>query len=151
MLDRADATLAAAGWRPVFLNAEQNEVLTSLAETMVPGAAKAQVNRFIDLLLSVDTRDHQQQFLESLFAVVFESRQKFARPVRGLTDTERSALLTGIAADESQRSHFLNLKDWIVGAYYSSEDGMRELGWDGSHAFAKFPGCQHESQHSGSQ
>jgi len=35
------------------------------------------------------------------------------------------------------------LKEWIVGAYYSSEQGMKELGWDGNFAFEKYPTCEH--------
>lgn len=146
LLDRADAAAAATDWRPLFLNAEQNEILASLAETIVPGSGKAQANRFIDLLLSVDTREHQEEFKESLFRVVYESRQKYKRPFVGLTASEREDLLTRVANDEELRPHFDNLKEWIVGAYYSSEEGMRELGWDGKHAFAKFPGCEHQGE-----
>ena len=45
------------------------------------------------------------------------------------------------------RDHFDLLKGWIAGAYYSSEIGMRELGWTGNVVFAEFPGCQHPGGH----
>ncbi len=43
--------LGAADWKPLFLRGEQNEALVALSEGIVPGSIKAQVNRFIDLLL----------------------------------------------------------------------------------------------------
>jgi hypothetical protein len=45
------------------------------------------------------------------------------------------------------RDHFELLKGWISGAYYSSEIGMRELGWTGQVMFAEFPGCPHPEKH----
>jgi hypothetical protein len=45
------------------------------------------------------------------------------------------------------RDHFDHLKGWISGAYYSSEVGMRELGWSGNVFFDKFTGCQHGGSH----
>ena len=48
---------------------------------------------------------------------------------------EQDALLRDASTAESTsalRGHFQNLKDWIAGAYYSSERGMRELGWTGN-------------------
>ena len=45
------------------------------------------------------------------------------------------------------RDRFDELKGWIAGAYYSSEIGMRELGWTGQVFFASFPGCEHPGGH----
>ena len=45
------------------------------------------------------------------------------------------------------RDHFDLLKGWIAGAYYSSEIGMRELGWTGNVFFETFPGCDHPDGH----
>jgi hypothetical protein len=39
------------------------------------------------------------------------------------------------------------LKGWVSGAYYSSEMGMRELGWTEDRVFASFPGCEHPEGH----
>src|SRR6266567_345778 len=54
------------------------------------------------------------------------------------------------AAGKNQRvlyDHFENLKGWISGAYYSTEAGMRELGWNGEYVFESFPGCEHPDGH----
>jgi hypothetical protein len=42
------------------------------------------------------------------------------------------------------RDHFDHLKGWIVGAYYSSETGLKELGYTGQMFFTEFPDCKHE-------
>src|SRR6266404_3799589 len=81
--------LGAADWKPLFLRAEQNEALVALSESIVPGSIKAQVNRLIDLLLSVDTTEHQQRFAESLEAFDAEARKRFAV----LDEGQRNTLL----------------------------------------------------------
>jgi hypothetical protein len=40
-----------------------------------------------------------------------------------------------------------HLKTWIAGAHYSSEAGMKELGWTGVMFFPSFPGCTHPDGH----
>ena len=135
------ALASALDWRPRFLNAGQNETLIALSETIVPGSAKAQVNRFLDLLLTVDTAEHQRAFVESLTAVEQVTAAKFGRPFSELAANEKDEWLANLSSDQIHQKHFDNLKEWITLAYYSSEDGMRELGWTGDHAFRKFPDC----------
>lgn len=154
--------LAAADWRPLVLNAQEDETLSALAERIVPGSTKAQVNRFIDLLLSVDTAEHKQKFAESLAAFEAGSQKRFGKRFPSLDARQQNMLLTdasvhpvkedssGIAGRENRDQHkdFENLKEWISGAYYSSEMGMRELGWTPDRVFASFPGCEHPEGHS---
>ena len=153
--------LGTAGWKPVFLNSQQNETLTALAESIVPGSTKAQVNRFIDLLLSVDQRENQRKFVESLMMFDAEAQKRFGKNFASLDDNQKIALLTEASAgpvnsDSSNAQaagklpafyeHFENLKGWVSGAYYSSEIGMRELGWTGDYVFETFPGCEHPEE-----
>jgi len=144
-LDRAAAAQTAASWKPLFLNQQQNETLVALSESIVPGSAQAQVNRFIDLLLSVDTTENQKKFVASLAAVENEAQKRFGRGFHQLTVSDRESLLTSFSKEEATRDHVSPLKDWITVAYYSSEEGMRELGWTENRAFRTFPGCEHES------
>ena len=135
-------TIASAlDWKPLFLNPQQNETLTALSESIVPGSSKAQVNRFIDLLLSVDAPDNREKFVASLTEVERATEAKFGRPFHRLTANEKEELLTSISQDPTNQKHFDDLKEWITLAYYSSEDGMRELGWTGEHAFRQYPAC----------
>ena len=41
----------------------------------------------------------------------------------------------------SIREQFDQLKGWVSGAYYSTEIGMKELGWNGLVIFDKLPEC----------
>jgi hypothetical protein len=139
--------LGAADWKPVFLNGQQNETLIALAESIVPGSTKAQVNRFIDLLLSVDEPKSQRDFAESVAAFDAEA-QKLAKNFPALDNNQKNMLLTNGSEKQSPlHGHFENLKGWVSGAYYSSEAGMRELGWTGDYVFESFPGCQHPEGH----
>ena len=138
-LSNREAALGAADWRPIFLDAKQDELLVAVSEAMVPGSEDAQVNRFIDLLLSVDSADEQKAFLASLATADGEAQAKFQRGYRELGDPNRAKVLASLS--ESHKEAFENLKEWIVGAYYSSEQGMKELGWNGNFAFDKIPSC----------
>jgi hypothetical protein len=147
LLDRAEALHDAQEWHPLFLSAQQDQTLAALSEIMVPGSRTAQVDRFIDLLLSVDTAKHQQEFVASLAAVEEQSRKQFARGFAAATASQQESLLTDFSKQESHRQDFHNLKEWIVGAYYSSEQGMRELGWNGNYAFESYPVCEQPQEH----
>jgi len=141
--DRLEEMRGATDWNPLFLNAEQDKTLVALADVVVPGAASAKVDQFIDLLLSVDTAEHQRDFDGALAAVDEEAKKRFGRGFASLTQSEREMLLTDFSKRDVRREEFQNLKEWIVGAYYSSEQGMRELGWNGNYAFESYPGCEH--------
>jgi hypothetical protein len=136
----------AADWKPTFLSAKQDELLVAVAETIVPGAGAAKVNRFVDLLLSVDSADRQKAFLGSLAAVDEVSRSQFQKAFTDLSTEDREKAITSLS--ESHKEAFGNLKQWIVEAYYSSEVGMKELGWDGNFAFDKYPTCEQVEGHS---
>jgi len=161
VFDRAEQ-LGQANWKPVFLTSQQHELLTAVAESMVPGSTRAHVSRFIDPLLSVDQTENQRKFAKSLTELGAEARKQFKKSFPALDEKQRNTLLTdastmpktakapGTEAEDKEAAlyaHFENLKGWISGAYYSSEVGMRELGWTGDYAFAAFPGCTHPEGH----
>jgi Gluconate 2-dehydrogenase subunit 3 len=140
MLDRIDAAHHAAAWKPHFLSEQQAQSLDELAESIIPGSSSAHVNRFIDLLLSVDSKPNEE-FVASLRVVQDAVRQKFGRGFGQLTAHEKEDFLRGAFADPAAHKPIGELKEWISIAYYSSEEGMKELGWTGTHAFRNFPGC----------
>jgi hypothetical protein len=161
IFDRAEE-LGQANWKPAFLTPQQNEILTALAESIVPGSTRAHASRFIDLLLSMDKQENQRKFAESLAALDAEAQKRFKKSFPALDEEQKNGYPTdastkpkspdaaGSEAEKKQAalySHFENLKGWISGAYYSSEVGMRELGWTGDYAFAAFPGCPHPEGH----
>lgn len=147
-------------WNPHFLNQFDSRKLVVLAERIVPGSEKAQVNRFIDLLLSVDNEKHQKDFVDALAAFEAESGRRFGKHLTALDGAQLDEILTdaseskvggqstsGESEENGLHVHFENLKGWVSGAYYSSEMGMRELGWTEDRVFASFPGCEHPEGH----
>jgi len=171
LFSEADAQIAAAEWEPLFLSAQQNKLLAALSESIVPGSGKARVNRFVDLLLSVDTPAHREKFVASLAAIESESQKRFGHPFAALAEEKKIELLTMASKVEQEskekeaacgessadehtgerapalHDHFEHLKGWISGAYYSSEAGMRELGWNGDYVFESYPACDHAESH----
>jgi hypothetical protein len=167
----AQAEAAAGEWRPAFFDEHQNQTLMALAEKIVPGSTGAQVNRFLDTALSADTQESQQKFVASLNALEGESLRHFTKSFKDLPADQQDEILTAaytaqpssaIFAEETAaetrpgapplvlnpRDYFDHLKGWISMAYYSSEVGMKELGWTGENFFESFPGCQHAGGHS---
>ncbi len=139
-LSKGEEAIGATDWKPIFLNAKQGELLAAVSETMVPGSNGAQVDRFIDLLLSVDEADRQKAFVSSLTAADESARSELQHGFAELNAGDREKALTSLS--QGRKEAFENLKEWIVGAYYSSEQGMKELGWDGNFAFEKYPVCE---------
>lgn len=167
-MEQADTKAAANEWKAEFLNPTQDRLLVAIAERMAPGSAGAQVNRIIDLLLSIDSAARQETFVASLSAVDSEAEHRFAKRFPVLTAQQQDEVLTSCASGEESvaqitsadpdepepekipvtlRDHFENLKGWIVGAYYSTEIGMRELGWTEDFYFEELPACTHDGEH----
>jgi gluconate 2-dehydrogenase gamma chain len=163
----ASKDLAAPGWKPLFLDEHQNETLIILSDLIIPatdtpGAKEALVNRYIDLVLAAETPDTQRAFLNSLGYLDGESMKRFKSAFRYLAADDQDLLLhalayprtgggwagdTGAVADPGH-AHFEALKERIMTAYYSSQIGEKELGWDGAFAHGPYQGCEHpEGEH----
>jgi hypothetical protein len=143
-------------WKAVFLNEHQNETLIALSDVIIPstdtpGAKAALVNRYLDLLLSVQT-----QFVNALAFIDTESQKQFAKDFRDLAKEDQIWLLTAWAyPSDSDRwietegkpdpgqEHFERLKALIAAAFYGSEIGLQELGWDGEFTHGPYEGCEH--------
>ena len=157
----ASKDLAAPGWKPLFFDEHQNETLIMLSDLMIPatdtpGAKEALVNRYIDLVLAAETAENQRAFLNSLSFLDGESMRRYRAAFRYLPRTSQDELLhalaypsagsgwTGEAAvPDVGHGHFELLKQRIGIAYYNSEIGTRELGWDGNYTHGVYQGCEH--------
>src|SRR6266576_1397473 len=158
----ASKDLAAPGWKPLFLDEHQNETLIVLSDLIIPttdtsGAKEALVNRYIDLVLAAETRETQRAFLNSVGYVDGESMRRFKAAFRYLSREDQDILLHGLAyphigggwagdtgaVADPGHGHFESLKGRIMSAYYSSQIGEKELGWDGAFAHGPYGGCEH--------
>jgi hypothetical protein len=161
----AQKKVAAAAYKPELLDAHQMKTLEVLAEAIVPGSSEAKVAPFLDTLVAVDSAENQRNFLSALGAFDMFAIQKYSKPWIALTPVEQDTLLQtasttapgnhpsfpGMPPAPASRTtigdHFNNLKGWIAGAYFSSEKGARELGWDGNVFHTELPGCTHPDGH----
>jgi hypothetical protein len=156
----ASKELAAPGWKPLFLDEHQNETLIVLSDLIIPatdtpGAKEALVNRYIDLVLAADTTENQRAFLSNLAYLDGESIRRYKAAFRYLLREDQDDLLhalayppggsgwTGEQVSDPGHTHFEQLKTRIGVAYYNSEIGTRELGWDGNFTHGVYQGCNH--------
>lgn len=156
----ADAQAHAAEYVSEFLDPHQFQTLQALAERIVPGSTNARSGAFIDQLLFVAPQDEQRTFLQALGAFERLAVERGRAAWKDLSERQQIELLEvastarpGATSGASGRmrvtvrDRFEHLKGWIVGAYYSSELGMRELGWTETMVFTAFPGCEHGQHH----
>ena len=173
-IEQADAKAKDSSYTPQFLDPHQFETVQAIAERIVPGATRARVTEFLDQLLAVETVDDQRSFLTALGVFEGQALARANRPWKQLTEADQIAILTSASAMASGRpaarvwtkgdsvvveqaapqtptltlrDHFDLLKGWIAGGYYSSEIGMRELGWTGNMFYREYPGCDHPGGH----
>jgi hypothetical protein len=161
--DDASRELARPDWKPIFLNAQQNETLIALSETIIPatdtpGAKAAYVNRFLDLVLADLPTETQHEFLTSLTWFETGAMGRYKTTFSNLSDEEKQDFLNLVAwphthvrwgetdANFDGHDHFKKVKGWVASAYYSSPVGLKELGWDGWPARGIYKGCEHQPE-----
>jgi gluconate 2-dehydrogenase subunit 3-like protein len=123
----------------LFLDQHAFDTLALLSEQIIPGARAAQVPEFLDRLLAVESTDTQKNFMQALGAFEGESRKSNGVPWKALTAEQATALLTKISTqpdNEPTRQAFDRIKGAVAETYFSTEVGLKELGWDGRVAFA---------------
>ena len=142
----AAATATTNGTDPalLFLDRHAFDTLAGLGEQIVPGSRAAQVPEFLDRLLAVESTETQLRFMQALGAFEREAREAHGVPWKALSESQATALLTKISAQpdgDAARQAFDRIKGSVAETYYSTEVGMKELGWNGSVAFAAPNAC----------
>jgi hypothetical protein len=115
-----------------------------LSEQLVPGSRATQVPEFLDRLLAVESIETQKYAVQALGAFEREARAAHGKPWKALSAEQATALLTKISTQpesDTTRRIFDNLKQAVAESYYSTEAGMKELGYQGAVAFAPPPAC----------
>jgi len=128
----ADSTL-------LFLDRHAFDTLALLSEQIVPGARAVEVPEFLDRLLAVESTETQKRFMQALGAFEHEAREAHGMSWKALTESQATVLLTKISTlpdSDPTRKAFDGIKGAVSETYFSSEAGMKELGWNGSVAFA---------------
>lgn len=137
-------TATIAGSALLFLDRHAFDTLTILAEQIVPGSRGTKVPEFLDRLLAVESTDTQKRFTQALGAFEREAREAHGQSWKTLTTEQATALLSKISAQpdsDTARKAFDGIKGAVAETYYSTEVGMKELGWNGGIAFAPPAAC----------
>ena len=125
------AERAAPGAALRVLSPDQNELVTMIAEMIIPetdtpGATAVRVNEFVDLLLAEWASDADRaKFLAGLDAIDHESRASYGRRFVELGPAERALTLTALdgarEASDGAGFAFGHLKRLTVYGYFTSE------------------------------
>jgi len=143
-----------AAWKPKILDAHQDRTVTMLAELIIPrtdtpGATDAQVNRYIDQMLSGSPVSRREDFVQGLAWLDGHCLNNHGAPFADLKPDEQVAILRklsspGAAADLGPGVRFFRtIKGMTSTGYYTSKAGMEdELGW-GKNPATEPEGCTH--------
>ena len=153
----AVAVIAAQNWAPKTLTAHQNDLVVALTELIIPqtdtpGAKAANVNRFIDQVLTDAQPAVRESFVRGLTWIDTRSRAlPGGKDFLGASPEQQTRLLTGLSAEGNPtreepigRDFFQAIKSMTINGYYTSEIGLRrELGDSGQLFLPQFQGCDH--------
>lgn len=125
----------------LVLTEHQNAMVSTLAELIIPetdtpGAAAAQVNRFVDVMLAEWVEDDAREaFLRGLEALDARSVDTFGAPFLELAHGQQTVLLHGLDAELAALrqanlptdEHFFQQMKWLtLYGYYTSEVGATQ-------------------------
>ncbi len=170
---RAPATPTAARTpdAPKFLDAHQFATLTIVSDIIVPGSVASGSPLYIDSVLAIEREDVRRTFVGALAALDAVARDRHGATFRAVAAAQQLSLLEEAAAAAPEQpasappppdapapsSHAPRtvplrhpvsiLKTWIAGAHYSSEAGMKTLGFTGTVFFQDYPACAHADGH----
>ena len=138
-----------------FLTEEENKTVIEMCERIIPaddhspGAKAAQVNAYIDLVVSESPDPTRQAWREGLAAINKMSRDKFGKPFADASAEQQIDLLKEISKNERspqtvEERFFRTIKYATVDGYYTSEIGIhKELKYKGNSYLKEFTGCTH--------
>lgn len=142
-------------WPRTFTEA-QHRAVTALCDVIIPavdsspGAVQVGVPDFIDEWISApypDQQDDRTLILRGLEWLDAESRQRHRTEFAALTEEQRNAIIQDIChvpdakpgcADGAR--FFKRFRDLVAGGFYTTPEGMKDIGYVGNTPMAKFDG-----------
>jgi gluconate 2-dehydrogenase gamma chain len=140
---------------PRFFPVHQYATLRSLCATIIPadatsgGALEAKAPELIDLLAS-ENEDYQARLGGGLVWLDSHCHDYFEKDYLSCSSDQQKHVLDLIAYRESAIgaprlapgiAFFTFLRDLTLAGYFTSETGMKYLGYKGNHFRTGFPGC----------
>ncbi|HSE35661.1 MAG TPA: gluconate 2-dehydrogenase subunit 3 family protein [Blastocatellia bacterium] len=138
-----------------FFTEEENRTVIEMSERIIPaddhspGAKAAQVNEYIDLVVSESPDSTKQTWREGLAAINKRSSQRFGKPFADASMEQQIELLNEISKNERspqtvEERFFRTIKYSTVDGYYTSEIGIKkELQYKGNSFLKEYTGCTH--------
>jgi len=141
----AEKVASGGAYKPKLFNDHQYATLKQLCELTIPGANEGGAPEFIDLLSSHNT-ELAVLFTGGLAWMDDECQRRYQATFLASKPEEQTALLDLIAyrrnAHQEGLGHGIRFFDWArrltADAYYTSAPGIKEIGYQGNTAVAKF-------------
>ena len=142
-------------YAPKYFTAHQYETLRALCQAIIPadsecgGAIEAGAPEFIDLLTS-ENEEYQARLGGGMIWLDANCQQRFGTVLLQSTPAQQKEMLDLIAYRRSEDSdsalhtgvQFLSfLRKLTADGFFSSEIGIKYLGYIGNEFLAEFPGC----------
>ncbi len=142
------------GYTPRTLSSHQNELVTVISERIIPetdtpGAKGANVNQFIDKMLTDwNYENERNHFLSGLDSVDETSQEMHGSAFLDLSEEQQVSVLEtkeqeakdNPLPDTDLKPFFAMMKEYTLVGYYTSEIGAtEELEWN--HVAGRYDGC----------
>lgn len=149
------AAAPSAAYTPKFFTARQYQTLRALCQTIIPsddqsgGASEAGAPEFIDLLTS-ENKEYQRRLGGGLLWLDATCNAKFGKAYLECPPADQQAILDLIAYRKNAEKdsslstgvHFFEfLRNLTADGFFTSEIGIKYLGYVGNDYLAEFPGC----------
>ncbi len=148
------AAQAAAGYQRKVFNDHEWETVKVLSDLIIPAdersssATQAGVPEFIDDWLNFRGGRLKAEILGGLTWLDVECNRKFGHDFIGCTATQKKQILDRIAypdkallEDQNYVAFFNRLRDLVVGGFFSSKEGVKDLPYLGNKVVAEWNGC----------
>ncbi len=155
MVREEKAKAPAGGYTPKFFTSHQYKTLQALCQAIFPpdersgGALEAGAADFIDLLTS-ENKEYQLTLGGGLMWLDSACRDRFGKVYLDCSANEQKEILDLIAYRRNAKKHpslsqginfFAFLRDLAADGFFTSEIGIKDLGYLGNEYIAEFPGC----------
>jgi hypothetical protein len=129
------------GWSPTILSAEQNEMVDTIAEIIIPatdtpGASEANVNRFIDAMVGESyLEEDRKRFMSGLENVNARCKKQYGSSFVDCSAEQQRSLVAALddetfgedaSFDRENPPFFRMMKELVIVGYYTSEIGASQ-------------------------
>jgi gluconate 2-dehydrogenase gamma chain len=155
MVSAQKAASLSGSYTPKFFSAHQYKTLRGLCEAIIPadnesgGAIEAGAPEFLDLITS-ENKDFQRQLGSGIMWLDSECMERYGDTFIECTPVQQEEILNQIAfrknAEKDSRlgpgvEFFSALRKGTADGFFTSEIGIKYLGYIGNTFLTEFPGC----------